>query len=318
MKVTEYIAKAKNTLFSFEILPPLKGTGIQNIFNTLDCLMEFNPPFIDVTYHREEFIYFSHSNGLFKKKSIFKRPGTIGVCAAIMNKYGIDSVPHLLCGSFNKQRIENILINLHFLGICNILILRGDSIKSEKKFIAKKDEHQYAVELVKQVNNFNQGVYLDKLFERDYKIPGFCIGVAGYPEKHFEAPNIEMDLYYLKQKIDAGANYIITQMFFDNRKYFDFVNHCRSMNINVPIIPGIKPISTISQLNSLPSNFYINIPNTLVQEILKAKNNKEISQIGIEWAIEQSKELKNSGVEVIHYYTMGKSDNIHKIVHAVF
>lgn len=320
MKVIEYIDNAKNSLFSFEILPPLRGHDIQDIFSTLDPLMEFHPPFIDVTYHREEFIYVEKENGLLQRKKISRRPGTVGICSAIMNKYGIDAVPHLICGGFNKQMTENALIDLNFLGIDNVLILRGDPIKSEKSFFAKEDGHRYAVELVKQVKNLNQGKYLDKTFIEKKNSPlfNFCIGVAGYPEKHFEAPNIESDLFFLKKKVDAGADYIVTQMFFDNKKYFDFVKKCRSEGISVPIIPGIKPISSKHQLNSLPSRFYLSIPNELVKEVKKAKDRKTVFHIGIEWAIHQSKELKNSGVKVIHYYTMDKPENIYQVVQAIY
>ncbi|WP_185869779.1 methylenetetrahydrofolate reductase [NAD(P)H] [Blattabacterium cuenoti] len=320
MKVTEHITKAKKSLFSFEILPPIRGHDIKDIFSTLDPLMEFNPPFIDVTYHREEFIYVEKENGLLQRRKISRRPGTVGICAAIMNKYGVDAVPHLICGGFNKQMTENALIDLNFLGIDNVLVLRGDSIKSEKFFIAKKNGHKYAIELVKQVTNLNKGKYLDNTFFEQKKSPlfDFCIGVAGYPEKHLEAPNIDSDLFFLKKKVEAGADYIVTQMFFDNKKFFTFVKKCRSEGITVPIIPGIKPISSKKQLNSLPSRFYLNIPNELVKEVEKAKDKKIVSHIGIEWGIHQSKELKNSGVEVIHYYTMDKPENIYKIVQAIY
>ncbi|WP_185862858.1 methylenetetrahydrofolate reductase [NAD(P)H] [Blattabacterium cuenoti] len=319
MKVTDHIAKAKKSLFSFEILPPLRGHDIKDIFYTLDPLMEFYPPFIDVTYHREEFVYVEKENGLLQRRTISRRPGTVGICAAIMNKYGIDAVPHLICGGFNRQMTENALIDLNFLGIDNVLVLRGDPLKSEKSFFAQKDGHQYAVKLVEQVQNLNNGKYLDNTFEqKDSPLFDFCIGIAGYPEKHFEAPNMESDLFFLKKKVEAGANYIVTQMFFDNKKYFSFVKKCRSEGISVPIIPGIKPITSKKQLNSLPSRFYLNIPHELVKEIEKAKDKKMVSHIGIEWAIQQSKELKDSGVEVIHYYTMDKPENIYKIVQAVY
>ncbi|WP_341655149.1 methylenetetrahydrofolate reductase [NAD(P)H] [Blattabacterium cuenoti] len=320
MKVIEHIAKAKKSLFSFEILPPLRGRDIQDIFSTLDPLMEFCPPFIDVTYHSEEFLYVEKENGLLQRKKISRRPGTVGICAAIMNKYGVDAVPHLICGGFSKQMTENALIDLNFLGIDNVLVLRGDPIKSEKSFIATKNGHKYAVELVKQVKNLNLGKYLDTTFleKKEFPLFDFCIGVAGYPEKHLEAPNMESDLFFLKKKVEAGANYIVTQMFFDNKKFFSFVEKCRSEGISVPIIPGIKPISSKKQLNSLPSRFYLNIPNELVQEIEKEKNKKNVSHIGIEWAIHQSKELKNYGAEVIHYYTMDRPENIYKIVQAIY
>ncbi|WP_185862301.1 methylenetetrahydrofolate reductase [NAD(P)H] [Blattabacterium cuenoti] len=320
MKVIDHITKAKKSLFSFEILPPLRGHDIKDIFSTLDPLMEFNPPFIDVTYHREEFFYIKKDNGLLQRKKISRRPGTVGICAAIMNKYGIDAVPHLICGGFNKQMTENALIDLNFLGIDNVLVLRGDTIKYENNFLSPKDEHKYALELVEQIQDLNRGKYLDKTFVERKKYPlfNFCIGVAGYPEKHFEAPNIEKDLFFLKKKVEAGANYIVTQMFFDNKKFFNFVKKCRSEGISIPIIPGIKPISSKKQLNSLPSRFYLNIPNELVKEIEKEKNKKMVSQIGIEWAIHQSKELKNSGVKVIHYYTMDRPENIYKVIKAIY
>ncbi|WP_341655938.1 methylenetetrahydrofolate reductase [NAD(P)H] [Blattabacterium cuenoti] len=320
MKVIEHIAKAKKSLFSFEILPPLRGRDIQDIFSTLDPLMEFCPPFIDVTYHREEFLYVEKENGLLQRKTISRRPGTVGICSAIMNKYGVDAVPHLICGGFSKQMTENALIDLNFLGIDNVLVLRGDPMKYEKSFIAPKNGHTYAVELVKQVKDLNLGKYIDTTFldKKEFPLFDFCIGVAGYPEKHLEAPNMESDLFFLKKKVEAGANYIVTQMFFDNKKFFSFVEKCRSEGISVPIIPGIKPISSKKQLNSLPSRFYLNIPNELVKEVEKAKNKKNVSHIGIEWAIHQSKELKNSGTEVIHYYTMDRPENIYKIVQAIY
>ncbi|WP_185876999.1 methylenetetrahydrofolate reductase [NAD(P)H] [Blattabacterium cuenoti] len=320
MKVIDHILQAKKTLFSFEILPPLRGHDIKDIFSTLDPLMEFNPPFIDVTYHREEFIYVEKDNGLLQRKKISRRPGTVGICAAIMNKYGVDAVPHLICGGFNKQMTENALIDLNFLGIDNVLVLRGDPLKSESNFFPKKDGHQYAVDLVKQIKDLNRGKYLDKTFieQQEFPLFDFCIGVAGYPEKHLEAPNIESDLFFLKKKVENGADYIVTQMFFDNKKYFSFVKKCRSEGISIPIIPGIKPISSKKQLNSLPSRFYLNIPNELVKEIEKAKDKKIVSDIGIDWAIHQSKELKDSGIEIIHYYTMDKPKAITKIVQAVY
>ncbi|WP_185874008.1 methylenetetrahydrofolate reductase [NAD(P)H] [Blattabacterium cuenoti] len=319
MKVTEHINQSKKTLFSFEILPPLRGREIKDIFSILDPLIEFNPPFIDVTYHREEFIYVEKENGLLQRKTISRRPGTVGICSAIMNKYGIDAVPHLICGGFNKKMTENALIDLNFLGIDNVLILRGDPLKYENDFFAKKNGHKYAVELVHQVQNLNMGKYLDNTLEQKKStLFNFCIGIAGYPEKHLESPNMERDLFFLKKKVEAGANYIVTQMFFDNKKYFTFVKKCRLKGIFVPIIPGIKPISSKKQLKSLPTRFYLNIPNQLVKKIEKAKNKKMVSQIGIEWAIQQSKELKDAGVKIIHYYTMDKPENIYQIVQAIY
>lgn len=317
-KVVEHIKKAEGkTLFSLEVLPPMKGDGIQKLFGQIEPLMEFQPKFIDVTYHREEYIYKKREHGLLEKVAIRKRPGTVGICAALMNKFHIDTVPHIICGGFNKQETENALIDLQFLGIDNILALRGDAIKSEGRFEASDGGHKFATELIEQVIEMNHGRYLSQEVENAFPT-NFCIGVAGYPEKHFEAPNFQTDLKYLKKKIDLGAEYIVTQMFFDNEKYFSFVDKCRSQGITVPIIPGIKPLSTIAQLTILPSIFHIDLPDDLVESLEACKNNQEVRQVGIEWAIHQSKELKAKGAPCLHYYTMGKSDNITKIAREVF
>jgi methylenetetrahydrofolate reductase (NADPH) len=315
MKVTEYIKNAKQTLFSFEILPPLKGTSIESIYNSLDPLMEFNPPFIDVTYHREEYVYKKRKDGLLERRSVRKRPGTVGICAAIMNKYNVDTVPHIICGGFNQEETENALIDLDFLGVDNVLVLRGDPIKSETYFKPNEGGHSYASELLQQVNQMNKGIYLDDELKNSASTD-FCVGVAGYPEKHFEASNMRSDIHFLKKKVEAGADYIVTQMFFDNQQYFDFVNLCRENDINIPIIPGLKPMSTNKQLTLLPQRFHLNIPNPLVDEVLKCKTNEQIRQIGVEWAIQQTKELIEFGAPCIHFYTMGKSDNVQKIVGA--
>ena len=313
MKVTEHIKTAKKTLFSFEILPPLKGISIQSIYTSLDPLMEFNPSFVDVTYHREEFVYKKREDGLLERRAVRKRPGTVGICAAIMNKYQVDTVPHIICGGFSKEETENALIDLDFLGIDNVLVLRGDPIKSETYFSAEQDGHQYASELLGQVHEMNNGVYLDEDLKSSAPT-NFCIGVAGYPEKHFEAPNMRSDIHFLKKKVEAGADYIVTQMFFDNQQYFDFVNLCRENDITIPIIPGIKPMSTKKQLTLLPQRFHLNVPNLLVDEVLKCKTNEAVRQVGVEWAIQQTKELIEFGAPCIHFYTMGKSDNVQKIV----
>ena len=313
MKVTEHIKNAKKTLFSFEILPPLKGTSIESIYTSLDPLMEFNPSFVDVTYHREEFVYKKRADGLLERRSVRKRPGTVGICAAIMNKYQVDTVPHIICGGFSKEETENALIDLDFLGIDNVLVLRGDPIKSETYFSAEQDGHKYASELLGQVNEMNNGVYLDEDLKNSAPT-NFCIGVAGYPEKHFEAPNMRSDIHFLKKKVEAGADYIVTQMFFDNQQYFDFVNLCRENDITIPIIPGIKPMSTKKQLTLLPQRFHLNVPNPLVDQVLKCKTNEAVRQVGVEWAIQQTKELIEFGAPCIHFYTMGKSDNVQKIV----
>lgn len=312
MKVTEYFEQAKDkTLISFEVLPPLKGGNMKDIFDSLDPLMEFKPPFIDVTYHREEYIYNMKESGYYEKTAIRKRPGTVGICASIMHRYGVDAVPHLICGGFSKEETENALIDLKFLGIHNVLALRGDARQFEDKFIPETDGHQFAVELVGQINGMNNGIYLDSNIENGSKTD-FCIGVAGYPEKHFESPNLETDINFLKEKVNAGADYIVTQMFYDNSKFFDFVDACRKANINIPIVPGLKPITRKNQLSALPRKFFINMPDELVREMNKT-DEKNIKQVGIEWCIAQSKELKARGVPCLHYYTMGDSHTITKI-----
>ncbi|MEL6635480.1 MAG: methylenetetrahydrofolate reductase [NAD(P)H] [Bacteroidota bacterium] len=318
MKVTEYFEKAQGkTLISYEVLPPLKGGGMQAIFDTLDPLMEFKPPFVDVTYHREEFIYNIRPSGYYEKTAIRKRPGTVGICASIMHRYGVDAVPHLICGGFTKEDTENALIDLNFLNINNVLALRGDARKFDGKFIPEPDGHKYALDLVKQIKEMNQGKYLDTNIENGEKMD-FCIGVAGYPEKHFEAPNMSSDLAFAKAKVDAGADYIVTQMFFDNQKYFEFVEECRKMGINVPIVPGLKPITKAYQLKSLPRLFYLDLPDELVGALEKAGSREAIREVGIEWCTTQSRELKARGVPCLHYYTMGDSETIRRVVEEVF
>lgn len=317
MKVVDHINNAKNTLFSLEILPPLKGQDINSIFSAIEPLMEFKPPFIDVTYHREEYVYKKRENGLLEKVATKKRPGTVGICAAIMNRFHIDAVPHIICGGFTKEETENALIDLSFLGIDNVLALRGDAIKSEGAFVPEKDGNNYASDLIKQITDLNNGNYLfDDVVNAAPS--NFCIGIAGYPEKHFEAPNLKTDIKYLKKKIELGAEYIVTQMFFDNKKYFDFVQLCKDEGINIPIIPGLKPLTTIKQLTVLPSIFHIDLPEALAEAVEKCKNNEEVKQVGIEWCIEQSKELKAKNVPILHYYSMSKSDSIKAIAEAVF
>lgn len=317
MKVIEHINNAKSTLFTFEILPPLKGYSIQNIHETIDPLMEFSPAFIDVTYHREEVVYKRRDGGLLERKTVRKRPGTVGISAAIKFKYKVDVVPHIICGGFTKEETEDALIDLNFLGVDSILAVRGDNLKNEKYFVPDPEGHAFAVELVNQIMEMNKGQYQDE--ELLNATPtDFCVGVAGYPEKHVEAPNLMSDIKHLKAKVDSGACYIVTQMFFDNQKYYDFVKRCRDIGITVPIIPGLKPLSTIKQLQHLPRVFHIDIPDELVTEVEKCSDNKEVREVGVEWAIKQSKELLEFGVPVLHYYTMGSSDNIVKIAKAVF
>jgi methylenetetrahydrofolate reductase (NADPH) len=317
MKVTEHLKNASKTLFSFEILPPVKGTSIQSIYDGIDPLMEFNPPFINVTYHREEYVFKERENGLLEKITIRKRPGTVGICSAIMHKYNVDAVPHIICGGFSKEETENALIDLNFLGIDNVLVLRGDAIKTEKMFKAHHKGHTYASDLLQHVMDMNRGQYLDEDIANP--IPtNFCVGVAGYPEKHCESPNMSCDLRYLKQKVDLGADYVITQMFFDNQKYFDYVESCRAAGIQVPIIPGLKPLTTRNQLYTLSNLFHIDMPNDLVQEVEKCQTPQQVREVGIEWAIQQSKELVKYGVPCLHYYTMSKSDSTRAIAKAVF
>ena len=317
MKVIDHIKNSKGkTQFTFEILPPVKGHHINSIFDNVDLLMEFNPPFIDVTYHREEYIFNEKENGLLEKKVVRKRPGTVGICAALQNKYNVDAVPHILCGGFSREVTENFLIDLDFLGIDNVVALRGDAIKSETYFTPHKDGHKYASELVNQITNLNNGIYLEEL-EVATKT-NFCIGVAGYPEKHMEAPSMKSDLHFLKEKIKLGADYVITQMFFDNKKYFEFVDLCKEEGINIPIIPGLKPISTLKQLNLIPHRFHCDLPEPLIKEIIKCKDNSQVRQVGIEWCIEQSKELASKNVPFLHYYSMGRSSNIKAVAEAIF
>lgn len=317
MKVIEHFSQAKGeTLFSFEILPPLKGKSIQSIYDGIEPLMEFNPKFVNVTYHREEYIYKTRENGLLEKVSIRKRPGTVGICAAIMSKFNIDAVPHLICGGFSKEETENALIDLHFLGIDNVLALRGDAVKTEPNFRPHTNGHAYAKDLVDQMVTMNNGQYLMDDVSLDQT--NFCIGVAGYPEKHFEAMNLPSDMEYLKQKVDAGADYIVTQMFFDNKKYFEFVDKCRAAGITVPIVPGLKPIKTLKHTSFLPKFFHIDFPEELASELLKCKSNDEVKALGIQWGIKQAKELKAAGVPCIHFYTMSNSESVKAIAKEVF
>ncbi len=316
MKVTEHIQQAKDTLISFEVLPPLKGKTIASLYDHLDPLMEFKPSWINVTYHRSESMFKRKTDGTFEKVEVRKRPGTVGICAAIMNHYRIDAVPHIICGGFTKRETEDALIDLDFLGIDNVLVLRGDAAKNEAAFEPEIGGNHYAIELLQQVNNMNNGIYLDEDIKNGGKTK-FCMGVAGYPEKHFEAPNLEIDLLKLKQKVDAGAEYIMTQMFFDNEKFFAFAKACKDMGINVPIIPGLKPITTKKQLSVLPRIFHVDIPTDLSNEIMKCKTDQDCEQVGAEWLIQQSKELKAFGVPVLHYYTLGKPKVIWNVVKAL-
>lgn len=317
MKVTDHIEQAKSTLFSVEVLPPLKGQNIDSLFDTMDKLMEFAPSFVDVTYHREEYVYRDAGNGLLEKRTVRKRPGTVGICAALKHRYSIDPVPHIICGGFNTEETENALIDLNFLGIDNVLVLRGDPIRSEGRFKPDPNGHSYAIELLDQVVDMNNGTYLDPEL-KNTDSTNFCVGVAGYPEKHYEAPNLSSDLRYLKKKVENGADYIVTQMFFDNEAYFNFVDLCRENDIHVPIIPGLKPLTGKRQLVSLPQNFYVNLPEEFVENVEQAKTKEEVREVGIDWCIRQCKELMERGAPVLHFYSMGRSAAIEEVARAIF
>lgn len=318
MKVTEHIANAQGkTLFSFEIVPPQKGQNIQQLYNNIDPLMEFKPPFIDVTTSREEYVYIKKENGLLERKLTRMRPGTVGICASLKYKYDVDAIPHVLCGGFTKEETEYVLVDCHYLGLDNVMALRGDAMKHEQYFEATSGGNRYATDLVKQIKNLNEGKYLHEIIETPHK-SDFCIGVAGYPEKHLESPSMDADLRRLKEKVDAGADYVVTQMFFDNAKYFNFVERARAIGIEVPIIPGIKPLAVERHLQILPQVFRLDLPDALVRAVEGCNNTKEIRQVGIEWAIQQSKELVVKGAPVVHFYSMGKSDNIKAIAKEVF
>ena len=317
MKVTDHLKNANGkTLFSFEIIPPKKGKNIQELYDNIDPLIEFNPPFIDVTTSREEYIYIERK-GLFDRKITRMRPGTLGICAAIKHKYEVDTIPHVLCGGFTKEETEYLLVDCHYLGINNVMALRGDAMPHQKYFEPTKGGHHYATDLVQQIHKLNQGTYLHEVVEVDNK-PDFCIGVAGYPEKHIESPSLHSDLLRLKEKVDAGADYVVTQMFFDNQRYFKFVTMAREMGITIPIIPGIKPLAIQKHLQLLPQVFKIDLPEALIKEVNGCSSNAQIRQVGVEWAIQQSKELLDFGVPVLHYYSMGKSDNIKAIASQLF
>ena len=317
MKVIDIINQAKKTVFSFELLPPLKGNDTSRLYRTIESLTDYDPKYINITTHRDEVEFKELEDGSIVKSTVRKRPGTVAIAAAIQHKYGIPVVPHILCGGFTKSETEHVLIDLNFLGIENVLALRGDGIKSQHVFKPEKSGHSNAVQLVNQINDLKHGKYLEKDLKNNTPLD-FCVGVAGYPEKHFEAPNLDLDLTFLKQKVDAGADYIVTQMFFNNEVYYKFVEKCRAIGITVPIIPGIKPINLMNQLTVLPKIFSIDLPQELVNELSKCRNNEEVRQVGTEWAIHQSKDLVANNAPSLHIYTYGISDNVKEIVKAVF
>jgi len=316
VKITELIGPSQKTVFSFELLPPLKGQSASKLYETIDELIEYKPGYINLTTHRDEIEYRPLDNGFLEKKIVRKRPGTVAIAAAIQHKYGIPVVPHVVCGGFTKEETENMLIDLNFLGIKNVLALRGDGLKSENFFVPEKNGHSHANELVGQIVQLRNGKYLDPELKNRTTMD-FCIGVAGYPEKHAEASNLDTDLQYLKQKIDAGADYIVTQMFFDNRKYYDFVDRCRAAGITVPIIPGIKPLALMNQVTMLPKIFSIDIPEEFASEVRKCNSNEDARQVGTEWAIFQARDLIANKVPCLHIYTYGISDNTRQIAKTI-
>ena len=320
MKVSELLrqaVEAKQTRFAFELLPPLKGENISSIFDTIDSLIPFDPAYINVTYHREDVKYIERPDGLLERRIVRKRPGTVGISAAIMARYGVEVVPHLICGGHSKYDLEDLLIEMEFLGIKNVLALRGDALKGESTFSPHPEGYPHAAGLVGHITGMNRGIYADSEIENCMPTH-FCVGVAGYPEKHAQAPNKAADIAYLKEKIDAGAEYVVTQMFFDNAKYFRFVEDCRAAGIDVPVIAGLKPFSTKRQLSLLPQTFHVDLPEALVKEVENCRSNDQVRRVGIEWAVMQAKELKAAGVPVLHFYTMGKSDNVEQIAKEVF
>lgn len=317
MKVTEALRQSDRPMLSFELLPPLKGSDATRIYRSIENLLEFNPRFINITTHRDEIEFRDRPDGTIERRVVRKRPGTVAIAASIQHKYAIPVVPHIVCGGFTRSETEHVLIDLHFLGIDNVLALRGDGLKGEQIFRPEPGGNARAIELVEQISNLRKGIYLDPALKNTTPLD-FCVGVAGYPEKHAEAPNLETDLCYLKQKVDAGADYIVTQMFFDNRVYFEFVEKCRKMGITVPIIPGIKPIALMNQLTVLPKIFSISLPSELSKELHGCKTDDQARDAGTAWAIHQSRELISAGVPGLHIYTYGLSDNVREIAKAVF
>lgn len=317
MKVIDILNGNHKPFASFELVPPLKGSDINKLYNSIEPLMEFNPPFINMTAHRDEIEYRQTPDGTYRQVTVSKRPGSVAIAAAIMKKFNVEVVPHVICGGSTKEEIENILLDLNFLGIQNVVALRGDAVVGEKYFSPTPGGHAHSNALVEQINNMNKGIYLDETLKNPVPT-NFCIGVAGYPEKHVEAANLSTDIEYLKQKVDAGADYIVTQMFFDNSKYYEFTEKCRAAGITVPIIPGLKPISTHKHIEMLPQAFSIDLPVELMSEIKKCKDNAAIYKVGVEWCTMQCKDLLNNGAKIIHFYTMGKADNIKEIIRNSF
>ncbi|MDR0661596.1 MAG: methylenetetrahydrofolate reductase [Prevotellaceae bacterium] len=317
MKVHEIIRQSDKTLLTLELLPPVKGSNFDGIAATIESLIEFKPSYVNITYHRADIVTVTNSKGKTERYVTKKRPGTVSIAAAIKYKYNLEVVPHLVCGGFTKEETEDALIDLNFLSIQNVLALRGDKRKNDMHFVNEENGHAHAVDLLKQIKNMNNGIYLHS--EIANAVPtDFSVGVAGYSEMHGDADSMEQDLAYLKQKADAGADYIVTQMFFDNAAFIRFVEQCRNMGITIPIIPGLKPISVKRQLEILPETFHLTIPEELRKEVEKCKDDKEVKQVGIEWTVAQCRELKKMNAPALHFYTMGKPDNIVKICKEIF
>lgn len=318
MKVIDILRSAERPFASFELVPPLKGSDVSILYQSIDPLMQFNPPFINVTCHRDEIEYVPNADGTFSMMTLSKRPSTVAIVAAIMRRYPeLEIVPHVICGGASRSKVESELLDLHFLGIRNVVALRGDALPGQRFFVPEKNGFSHSSELVNMIANLNKGQYLDPTVRKG-TATDFCVGVAAYPEKHYEAANLDTDIEFLKKKVDAGADYIVTQMFFDNDSFFRFVDGCRKAGINVPIIPGLKPMSTLRQIDLLPRSFHIDIPQELVTIMAKAKTNDDAYKIGIEWASRQSEQLLAHGVPAIHYYTMARPDNVCQVVRNAF
>lgn len=318
MKVIDILKEGRRPFASFELVPPLKGSDASRLYQSLDPLMEFHPPFINITCHRDEIEYIPNEDGTFRRMTLAKRPGTVAIVAAIMRRYPeLEIVPHVICGGSSASRVESELLDLHFLGISNIMALRGDALPGQKHFQPEPDGFRHSSELVSMISNLNRGRYLDPTV-KDGLSTDFCIGVAGYPEKHFEAANLESDIRHLREKVEAGAQYIVTQMFFDNAKFYHFIEKCRHAGIDVPIVPGLKPLTSKKQIDTLPRAFHIDIPQELVGLMEQTRTAEEAYQAGIDWAIRQSRDLLEHGFPAIHYYTMARPDNVCQIVRAVF
>ncbi|MBE6204984.1 MAG: methylenetetrahydrofolate reductase [NAD(P)H] [Rikenellaceae bacterium] len=314
--VAQFLAEDHPTAFSFEVLPPVRGKSIEQVFRSIDRLMPFNPAYINITTHRSEVVYREVAEGVFQRTFERRRPGTVAIAAALKGRYGVPTVPHLICSGFSKADTENELIDLSYLGITNLLLLRGDRAKGDNRFIPNADGHEHAVELCRQVEAFNRGVMLDG--EEHEPMNQFSYGVAGYPEKHEEAMNIDMDIEYLKAKVDAGAQYVVTQMFFDNSRYFDFVERCRAAGITVPIIPGLKPLTSLTQQALLPKTFHIDLPMELARELCRCRSNDDVKALGVEWGVQQARELKAARVPSIHFYSMNAAASVEAIAKAVY